>query len=242
MLAAFGIALAGWQRDHRGGDGTLAVNVERHGRREELAAGTDLTRTVGWLTSIAPVQLDPGPLSWSQVRDAGADLRDAVARLTEQLRALPADGLGWGLLRYLNPDTGPRLAALPAAQVAFNYLGRFSGGGADPDARTWEPMASAAVDQARSGAGTLLTHPLELNAVTYDDGDGPQLVAHWTWAAGLLDDPDIAALAERWFTVLRAFTACADRPGMALTAQEQTLDGVDERDAIPVVPRGGDCH
>ncbi|MEV4135109.1 amino acid adenylation domain-containing protein [Dactylosporangium sp. NPDC049742] len=235
LLAAFGIALAGWQRDHRGCDGTLAVNVERHGRREELAAGTDLTRTVGWLTSIAPVRLDPGPLTWSQVGDAGADLRDAVARLTEQLRALPADGLGWGLLRYLNPGTGPQLAALPAAQVAFNYLGRFSGTGT----ATWEPMASAAADQAGAGTGMLLTHPLELNAVMYDDGAGPRLVAHWTWAAELLTDLDVAALAERWFTVLRALTACAGDPGaVGASVGASVGDLAGARDAIPVVARG----
>jgi len=64
----------------------------------------------------------------------------------EQLRAAPDNGLGYGLLRYLNPETAPALAALPRPEILFNYLGRFAtseesdwtasvvlGAGADPD-------------------------------------------------------------------------------------------------------------
>ena len=59
-----------------------------------------------------------------------------VKAVKEQLRAVPGDGLGYGLLRYLNPDTGPALAARPGAQIGFNYLGRFT---ARPRARPHRP-------------------------------------------------------------------------------------------------------
>ena len=225
LLAAFGIALADWQRGHRGQDGTLAVDVEGHGRIEELAAGVDLTRSIGWFTSIAPLRLEPGALSWSEVGAAGVELRDAVVRLVGQVRAAPGDGLGWGLLRYLGAAT--ELAELPEPQIAFNYLGRFGAGGTQA---LWEPIASAAAD--RAGAGPLLPHPLELNAVAYDDGDGARLVADWTWARGLLAEQDVRALAERWFAVLAALVTCAARPGMRVAPAPARTD------AIPVAERG----
>ena len=128
---------------------------------------------------------------------------------------MPADGLGYGLLRYLNPDTGPELAGLSGPQIAFNYLGRFATTG---DHQPWEPIATAVADLAggdttggdaaggEAGVGALLAHPLEVNALAYDDGFGPSLVANWTWADALLDEQEVRALADGWFAALRAIT------------------------------------
>lgn len=244
LLAAFGMALGEWQRRHRGHGGAVLVDVEGHGRNEELASGADLTRTVGWFTSIYPVRLDPGPLTWPQVDDAGTEVKNAVERLTGQVRAVPGDGLGYGLLRHLNPETGPELAALATPQIAFNYLGRFAanGGGA------WEPMATHVTDLASGDdvAGTLLAHPIELNALTYDGGDGPHLVANWAWAEGLLDASEVTALADRWFAALRAITACAARLGLNAqpapepSGSDRWRDPAGPADVIPVADRGAD--
>src|SRR5260370_16753927 len=86
----------------------------------------DLSRTVGWLTSAHPVRLDTGAGEAAGVRAGGPAAGRVVKRIKEQLRAVPGDGLGYGLLRHLNPDTGPALAALPGAQIGFNYLGPFT--------------------------------------------------------------------------------------------------------------------
>ena len=52
----------------------------------------------------------------------------ALKRVKETLRAIPGRGLGYGLLRYLHPEAGPRLAGRPGPQLGFNYLGRFAAG------------------------------------------------------------------------------------------------------------------
>ncbi|WP_406115517.1 amino acid adenylation domain-containing protein [Kitasatospora purpeofusca] len=215
LLAAFGIALAEWRRRRAPldppADGVL-VAVENHGRQEDLADGVDLSRTVGWFTSVQPVRLAPGPLSWPRVTEAGAELAAAVVRIREQLDALPGDGLGHGLLRRLNPATAPALAELPAPQVAFNYLGRFADAGPDTP---WAPVtadAALALGDPDAPVG-LLTHPVELNAVTYDSPDGPRLAAGWTWAQGPLTGPEVRELAETWFAALRAVAGCAALPG-----------------------------
>ena len=98
--------------------------------REEVFGDIDLTRTVGWFTSLYPVRLDPGPLDLEDALAGGAALGRALKTIKEQLRAVPGKGLGYGLLRYLNAETAGSLGGLPAPQLGFNYLGRFADGGA----------------------------------------------------------------------------------------------------------------
>jgi non-ribosomal peptide synthase protein (TIGR01720 family) len=75
----------------------------------------DTARTVGWFTTLVPLVLggdEAGPVA-------------AVARVSERLRALPAGGIGHGLLRWLGGgEAERRLAALPPVEVSFNYAGR----------------------------------------------------------------------------------------------------------------------
>ena len=94
----------------------LLVDLEGHGR-EPLFPDVDLTRTVGWFTTVFPILLTQG---------AEGDPLEALKSVKEYLRGIPARGIGHGLLRYLHPDAGVRrqLAELPAAQVSFNYLGQ----------------------------------------------------------------------------------------------------------------------
>ncbi|WP_253780864.1 non-ribosomal peptide synthetase [Goodfellowiella coeruleoviolacea] len=194
LLTALGIAVARLRQDA----GTaLVVDVEGHGREEHLVPGTDLSRTVGWFTSLYPVRIDPGT----------GDVAGAVKRVKEQLRAVPDGGVGYGLLRYTNPRTASVLAAMPAPDVAFNYLGRFGAGNAE----AWDlaPEHDAAADP---GSGPL-THALKLNALTEDRADGPHLVASWTWLDGALTADEVRDLASHWFTALREIVAAAERGG-----------------------------
>ncbi|TGA95241.1 non-ribosomal peptide synthetase, partial [Streptomyces palmae] len=213
LIAAFAVALGEWRRRRGAARGPMVVDVEGHGRHEGLAEGIDLSRTVGWFTSVYPVRLDPGDLPWDEVAAAGPALGRAVKRLKEQLRAVPGEGLGYGLLRYLNPRTGPELAGLPTPQVGFNYLGRMSAPGGDA---AWVPVRAGSAGQALSGgqeAGMPLVHLLELNALTHDGPEGPHLVAGWSWAGELLGQDEVGELAQDWFTALEAMAACVDQAG-----------------------------
>ena len=96
----------------------------------------DLTRTVGWFTSLYPVRLDPGLLDLEEALSGGPALGRALKTIKEQLRAVPGKGLGYGLLRYLNDETAAELAGAPAPQLGFNYLGRFAAGA---DGADWAP-------------------------------------------------------------------------------------------------------
>ncbi|HYX25667.1 MAG TPA: condensation domain-containing protein, partial [Thermoanaerobaculia bacterium] len=98
------------------GSRRLRVDLEGHGRTD-LFEELDLSRTVGWFTSIYPVLLDlDGVVGPGQVLTA----------VKEQLRRVPHGGLGYGVLRYLGgwQDIAHKLRELPGAEVSFNYLGQ----------------------------------------------------------------------------------------------------------------------
>ncbi|PRX00683.1 UNVERIFIED_ORG: non-ribosomal peptide synthase protein (TIGR01720 family), partial [Actinomadura viridilutea] len=198
-----GLALAVAQhRKRRGGRGTsVLIDVEGHGRDDALP-GVDVTRTVGWFTSIHPVRLDPGLVDPAEIRAGGPALGAALKKVKEQLREIPGNGIGYGLLRYLDPAAAEELAEPPSAQVAFNYLGRVAPGDEGAD---W----SLAPEETPPGEDPRMpmAHVLEVNAVTRDLPGGPELSATWTWPDRLLAEDEVRELAEAWFTALRGLAA-----------------------------------
>jgi non-ribosomal peptide synthase protein (TIGR01720 family) len=214
LLTAVAVVVAQWRHRHGRGDGSaVLIDVEGHGR-EDIIPGLDLSRTVGWFTSVFPVRLDPG-VGWEQVRAGGSAVGTALKRVKEQLRALPHNGVGYGALRYLNPQTGPVLAGMPHPQIGFNYLGRFPApttAGA-PERAEWAIAAETGVLRADADEGMPLPHGLELNAVTSDHPEGPQLHVTWSWAIGLWSQPDVHELVHAWLSVVNLLIAHANQPG-----------------------------
>ncbi|MGA5817950.1 amino acid adenylation domain-containing protein [Kitasatospora sp. NPDC094028] len=199
LLTAFALAIADHRRRHgRAGDGSVLVDLEGHGR-EDVVGGADVSRTVGWFTSAHPVRLAPAVRDWAGLWAGGAPVGQALKLVKEQLRALPDHGLGYGLLRHLNPETGPQLEAFGEPQFAFNYLGRLPAAGDEP----WSAAAEA--DALGSGADPAMpmTHLVELEALTEDHPTGPRLVATWSWAGRAVPEETVAELADLWFRALR---------------------------------------
>ncbi|MGC0155730.1 amino acid adenylation domain-containing protein, partial [Chromobacterium vaccinii] len=212
LLTGFALAVARW-RERQGLDGGSAVRLELEGHgREELGEHCDLSRTVGWFTSLFPVCLDPGAPAAAALDD-DAVLGEALKRIKEQLRALPDRGLGYGLLRYLNPETASRLGDASPTQLGFNYLGRFS----TPARGDWMPAPEAAGLDGDSDASVPLSHAIALNAATHDGPAGPELVATWLWAGRLFDRQEIEQLAEDWFDALRALVRLGHAPDIGGT-------------------------
>ena len=111
LLTGLVLAVADWCRRRGRGTGqashAVLLDLEGHGR-EEVFADVDLSRTVGWFTSLFPLRLDAGALDLDEALAGGPALGRALKLVKEQLRALPDHGLGYGLLRYLNPRRPPR--------------------------------------------------------------------------------------------------------------------------------------
>ncbi|MFD5435786.1 amino acid adenylation domain-containing protein [Kitasatospora sp. NPDC127067] len=208
LLTGLALALGHWRgRETTGPDGAVLVTVEGHGR-EEIVDGVDLHRTAGWFTSVYPVRLAPGALDWSEVTAAGPGLGRALGRVKEQLRAVPDNGIGFGMLRHLNPDTAAVLAGCADPQIEFNYLGRFA-----PEGVTAEDVLAGTEAMSEGAAtGLALGRVLGLDATTVDTPQGPLLVAQWSYATGLLSEERVRAFAEAWFAALGALAEHADRP------------------------------
>ncbi|MEC5271177.1 non-ribosomal peptide synthetase [Caldifermentibacillus hisashii] len=96
------------------GSDQLVVNIEGHGR-EEILENLDLTRTVGWFTSLFPVKLKKGK-----------DIRNTLRDIKETIRSMPNKGVDYGILRYLNKETSDILKNNIQPSISFNYLGQFN--------------------------------------------------------------------------------------------------------------------
>ena len=138
---------------------------------------------------------------------------------------MPADGIGYGHLRWLrDQDFGP------APQILFNYLGRFGAeGGGD-----WSPAAPLreGVDPANPAM------PLEINA----HATGDVFTATLSWPAGILGEDRVVALGEQWMAALRELAAAdvsghtpSDFPLVTLT-QEDVDAFADATEVLPLLP------
>ncbi|MEH2220998.1 MAG: amino acid adenylation domain-containing protein [Nostoc sp.] len=112
LLSALVLSIAEWT-----GNSTVLIDLEGHGR-EELFPDIDLSRTVGWFTSLFPVLLQLPSLNQPG---------EIIKSIKEQLRAIPNRGTGYGILRYLckYPTINEQIETIPASEISFNYLGQF---------------------------------------------------------------------------------------------------------------------
>ena len=109
LLAAFARALSAGINE-----AAPVIVLEGHGR-EPVAEGLDVSRTVGWFTSLFPVRLELVGRSWEE----------AVAETVQVLHAVPNRGLGFGLLAgaAAEPGDGAGRLCLPAGCASFNFVG-----------------------------------------------------------------------------------------------------------------------
>jgi len=240
LLATLALALNQWRRTRDRTAGSAAVlNVEGHGREADaVGQALDLSRTVGWFTSIYPVRVDPGDVSWDDVLAAGDRLAAAVKAVKDQLRVTPDRGLGYGVLRHLTPDTA---LTGPAPQILFNYLGRFTGG----TGREWDPVAD--VGALREGVDP--TNPavaLEITALAEDHSDGPTLGIALACPQQLLDPASVGELADLWRAALEAVARCSALKGRTpsdfplVRLSQADVDAVERagsvQDVLPLLP------
>ena len=214
LLIAFALA---WAQFLGTGGAPIGIDVEGHGRQEELGADVDLSRTVGWFTTKYPVALTVAGLGWAQVLAGEAGLGAVIKNAKEQLRALP-DPLSYGVLRYLNPEVDLAGSDPP---IGFNYLGRLGAPAAYPPGDLWRFSQDGwSVTGAAAAVPMPLTHTVELNAGTVDTDTGPHLHATWTWAPSALDHVQLSRLSQLWFDALAGICAHVRGGGGGLTPSD----------------------
>jgi len=206
LLAALAQAMARWT-----GSGSFLVDVEGHGREEVVEA--DLSRTVGWFTSIFPLRLCLGDSV-----EPGA----ALKAIKEQLRQVPNNGIGYGLLRYLSEDpeiggNAPTPALAPGTaqapcwglraqpELSFNYLGQFDQAGAPSFAPAKGGQLQLGLAQSPRGCRD---HVLGIVASIVQGC----LQVEWSYSANIHRRETIENLAGAYIQALRALIAHCQSP------------------------------
>ncbi|MFG1664160.1 amino acid adenylation domain-containing protein [Streptomyces sp. Y7] len=246
LLATLAGAVAHWRDDAYA---PVLVNVESHGRTS--LGGVDLSRTVGWFTSAHPVRLDVRGVDMFRALDGETAAGQLLKTVKEQIRAVPGDGLGYGMLRYLNPATAPVLAELPVPQIGFNYLGRFDAraGGLGGTARAggavpWEPATARAL-YSSDDPDMPVPHALEAGAVVRDTRHGPELTLTLSRPARVLADGAVESLGRIWLALLRGLAAHSDHPAVGghtpsdFPLLDLDQDEVEQLEAIAADLEGG---
>lgn len=221
LLAALALAVAKWRRGRGVDEPSTLLRLEGHGREEDAVPGADLSRTVGWFTSVFPVRLDLAGIDLDEAFAGGPAAGAVIKAVKEQLLAVPGRGLGYGLLRYLNPETAEVLRKHAIGQIGFNYLGRFSAADMPEELRGlgWTQTAELAefTELAELDAGHDAAMPalseVDINATVTDTPEGPRLGAVFGAPVGVLSPDEVRELAGLWQDALAGLSRHAAAPG-----------------------------
>ncbi|WP_164018688.1 non-ribosomal peptide synthetase [Pyxidicoccus trucidator] len=188
LLTALASALAAWTGGRR-----WLVDLEGHGR-EPLFDDVELSRTVGWFTSLFPVVLEHG----------GGELLDTLEAVKARLRSIPNRGIDYGILRYLRESAAEQAPALEP-ELVFNHLGQFD-----------QVFSSDALFRpADESVGPTLSpraqrpHLLEVNSLEH----GGQLRVNWTYSPELHREETVERLSGHFLEALRGLVALARAGG-----------------------------
>ncbi len=190
LLAALARAFSRWT-----GDYSLFIDLEGHGR-QPFFEDLDLSRTVGWFTTHSPIGLE-----LEASADAGRDLKS----VKEQLRLIPNQGIGYGLLLYLSRDreTRDQLRELPRPLVSFNYLGQFD----QAEVSSMFNLAGESRGVQRGPCG-LRPHVLEITAGIHNG----VLQVSWQYSENLHWRDTIEKLAQSFIAALQSIVAHCQAP------------------------------
>ncbi|WP_340054467.1 condensation domain-containing protein, partial [Pseudomonas sp. JAI120] len=218
LLTALARVICQWT-----GQASSLIQLEGHGR-EDLFDDIDLTRTLGWFTSLFPVRLTPAE-----------SLGASIKQIKEQLRAVPDKGLGFGALRYLGDEaTRQAFSALPVPRITFNYLGQIDGSFDQPDGLFALAAESAGAEQSPEAP---LGNWLILNGQVF----GGELHLGWTFSPLMFEVSQIDALSQAFSRELTALVEHCCTPGNhGVTASDFPLSRLNQQqlESLPLAADG----
>ncbi|BBZ40480.1 non-ribosomal peptide synthetase [Mycobacterium conspicuum] len=207
LLTATTIAAASWRRERGQDPGAGAlIALEGHGRCD-AELDTDTTNTVGWFTAAFPVRLGAGAgaVDVERAEDDPDAVRALLDSVTAHVRAIPHEGVDYGLLRYV--DCIPELQRGAEPQIQFGYLGRLDLTGAAD--QPWSLLTAPYIDAlpVDPEPDLPLRFALNISVLVGATPEGPQLIANWRWSDALLAQNDIDRLTQFWQRGIAALAA-----------------------------------
>ncbi len=215
LLAALAAVLARWTGADR-----LLVDVEGRPQRARFD-DIDLSRVAGPFAHRFPLAV------WVPPRLAA---RAVLRSVREQVRAVPDEGLGYGLLRYLpaDPDLAEAIARLPAPQVRFGSIdGRAAWPAGAMPAESAHPFTVERIAAVRDPAAAR-EHLLEVEAVL----EATRIQLTWTYSVAIHDGATAGRLVADYVAELTGLVdACreAGEPGETGEAGENTAAAASNR-------------
>jgi len=211
LLIALGRTLTDWT----GADRHL-VDVERPGR-DKLFEDVDVSRTVGRFAATHPIALTCEP---------GSPAESSVKRVKEELRAVPADGFGWQLLRR---DREP----VPASPAAVHFT--FAAAPAPAKANGADSGFTVLADPAGTDLGPHAPrrHAISLRTALVDG----VLELHWSYSESTHLPETVRRLAERHLGELRALLELGRGAGAVSTPSDFPLARVDQGQLDDLISR-----
>ncbi len=191
LLTALVQTFAEWTHEQ-----SLLLDLEGHGR-EAIHKDIDVSRTVGWFTTIFPVLLTLEGISHPG---------EALKAIKEQLRGVPNRGIGYGVLRYLSKNTQitQQMQSLPQAEVRFNYLGQFDQALSESSLFKW---VNPTTDTSRSPRGNR-RYLIDINGFVL----GGALQLEWTYSKQIHQRSTIEQLAQDFVEALQALISHCQSP------------------------------
>jgi amino acid adenylation domain-containing protein/non-ribosomal peptide synthase protein (TIGR01720 family) len=221
LLTALARAWEGWT-----GSPVLFTNMEGHGR-ENLFEDVDSSRTVGWYTSIFPVCL-----TLPETRNNWQP-GEALKSIKEQLRQIPQHGIGYGILRYLNTDSG--LPGSTEPRMVFNYLGQFDQVVSESRIFCFGAESTGPWHSHRQRR----RHALEINCLVIDGC----LEVAWTYNQSQHSETSIRRLADEFSTALKSLIVhCQSAGAGGRTPSDFPLAGLDQAALDRIIPQISDIE
>jgi amino acid adenylation domain-containing protein/non-ribosomal peptide synthase protein (TIGR01720 family) len=212
----------------------LFTNLEGHGREAlDPTESEELSRTVGWFTSIFPVRLEL-PESATSASADGWHPGETIKSIKEQLRQIPRRGVGYGMLRYAGTDADrAELADAAEPPMVFNYLGQFDQVLAGSTLLRFARESAGACH----GPGQTRRHLLEVNSLVISG----RLELQWTYCPSVTTDNRMRQLAEEFLASLRAIVAhCQSPDAWGRTPADFPLARVDQATLDRLIARRRD--
>ncbi|WP_367866609.1 non-ribosomal peptide synthase/polyketide synthase [Pedobacter sp. WC2423] len=200
LLSALAVALSKWS-----GISRISIGLEGHGR-EDIMAGIDTSRTVGWFTNLYPVSLET---------DSGRDIGYALKSVKEQLRKIPAKGIGFGVLKYI--EKLPALQGQGSWNIVFNYLGQLD------NLVSEKGEIGMANEQAGDSvsADYPATDKLSVNTMI----QGGELLFDWSYSTKHYEEANIDILVDLYMEQLQNLIShCAEQVSPAFTPFDYGLN------------------
>ncbi|MGG3284410.1 amino acid adenylation domain-containing protein [Paenibacillus solani] len=212
LLTALVLTVQEWTRESR-----VLIELEGHGRENMMDDGLNISRTIGWFTSIYPVLFE---------FHTSDDLALAIKSVKETMRGIPDKGIGYSILKYLTPaEYKPADMFRQQPQISFNYLGTFDQEGAQgfgsselPVGDSFSPLSPA-------------SHDLVINAVVIRN----ELQISMEYNMRTYRTDTVRQLAERYRThLLAVISHCIGKQDVELTPSDYSANklSIEELDDI----------